>query len=81
MSSNKYTLDRFDGNYAIFLKHPEEQQQLLIHRADLNVAVKQGDIVNIDDNGQTYTVTLLTNETENQKQKIQDLMAKLRNQK
>ena len=37
MSSNKYTLDRFEGDYAVFLKRPDETEQLLIHRNDIQV--------------------------------------------
>lgn len=74
----KYTLDRFDGNYAIFLKRPEETEQLLIHRNDLDNTLKEGDIVAISDNGRTYDITVLSEETTNQKQRIQQLMQQLR---
>lgn len=75
---NKYTLDRFDGDYAIFLKRPEELEQLLIHRIDLDSTLKEGDIVTISDNGHTYEITVLKEETTNQKQRIQQLMQQLR---
>ena len=74
----KYTLDRFEGDYAIFLQRPEETQQLLIHRADLAIEVKQGDIVAIHDNGQTYEVKVLNEETVSQKDRISNLMQQLR---
>lgn len=74
----KYTLDRFEGDYAIFLQRPEETQQLLIHRTDLEIEVKQGDIVSIQDNGRTYEVTLLNEETVSQKDRIANLMQQLR---
>lgn len=76
---NKYTLDRFDGDYAIFLKRPEEMEQLLIHRTELDSTLKEGDIVAISDNGHTYDITVLKEETMNQKQRIQQLMQQLRN--
>ncbi len=78
MSYYKYTLDRFDGEYAIFLKRPEETEQLLIHRSDIVVPVKEGDIVRIDDNGITYKISVLQEETNAQKARIQQLMERLR---
>lgn len=78
MSYYKYTLDRFDGEYAIFLKRPEETEQLLIHRSDIVVPVKEGDIVRIDDNGITYKINVLQEETNAQKARIQRLMEQLR---
>ena len=55
MNFNNYTLDRFEGDYAIFLKRPEEIDQLLIHRTEIDVPVKEGDIVQITDDGEKYT--------------------------
>ena len=81
MSYNKYTLDRFEGEYAIFLKRPEEQEQLLIHRTDIHVPVKQGDIVRIQDDGQLYYIEVLEDETASQKDRIQNLMQQLRERK
>ncbi|RKQ15654.1 DUF3006 family protein [Ureibacillus endophyticus] len=47
MESNLYTLDRFELDYAIFLKRPEETDQLLIHRSEILTPIKEGDIVQI----------------------------------
>ncbi|WP_274308074.1 DUF3006 domain-containing protein [Solibacillus daqui] len=74
----KYTLDRFEGDYAIFLQHPDETKQLLVHQGDIEVEVKEGDIVTIYDNGQTYEVQVLKQETANRKQHITNLMQQLR---
>lgn len=74
----KYTLDRFEGDYAIFLQRPDETKQLPIHRADIAIEVKQGDIVEVHDNGHTYEVTLLKEETTIQKDRISNLMQQLR---
>ena len=81
MDYNKYTLDRFEGDYAIFLKHPEEMEQLLIHRAEISAEVKEGDIVQIQDDGFAYTIKLLTEETADQKQHVNNLLEQLRNKK
>ena len=81
MNYLKYTLDRFDGDYAIFLKHPEETEQLLIHRAEITTDVKEGDIVRIQDDGITYHIEVLQQETTEQKQRIEQLMQQLKNKK
>ena len=78
MNYDKYTLDRFDGDYAIFLKRPEEMEQLLIHRDEISIEVKEGDIVNIQDDGFAYTIKLLPEETADQKQRVNNLLEQLR---
>ena len=81
MSSNKYTLDRFEGGYAIFLKRPDETEQLLILRHAIQVAVKQGDIVQIDDNGDSYKIEVLEAETKAAQDRVNALLARLRQNK
>ena len=76
-----YTLDRFEGDYAIFLKRPEEMEQILIHRDEISVEVKEGDIVQIQDDGFAYTIKLLPEETAAQKQRVNNLLEQLRNKK
>lgn len=79
MNCNKYTLDRFDGDYAIFLKRPDETEQLLIHHAEIPSELKEGDIVSIEDDGFDYKVNLLQEETLSQKQHINNLLQQLKN--
>ena len=81
MKSNKYTLDRFEGGYAVFLKRPDETEQLIIHRNDIKVTVKQGDIVQIDDSGDSYKMEVLEAETKAAQDRINDLLARLRQNK
>ena len=81
MNSNNYTLDRFEGGYAVFLKRPEETEQLLIHRNDIQIAVKQGDIVQISDDGQSYKIEVLEAETKAAENRVNDLLARLRQNK
>ena len=81
MNSNKYTLDRFEGDYAVFLKRPDETEQLLIHRNDIQVSVKQGDIVQIDDDGESYKIEVLEAETKAAQDRVNDLLARLRKNK
>lgn len=77
MKSNRYTLDRFEGDYAIFLKRPDEVSQLLIHRIDLGVQLQQGDIVAIEDEGSRFKITKLGTETNAAQQRIGGLLEKL----
>lgn len=79
MSLNKYTLDRFEGDYAIFFKRPEETEQLLIHRSEISVEVKEGDIVQIKDNGEIYEIEVLKDETAAKKKSVKNLLEELKN--
>ena len=81
VSLNKYTLDRFEGDYAVFLKRPDETEQLLIHRNDIQVSVKQGDIVQIDDDGESYKIEVLEAETKAAQDRVNELLARLRKNK
>ena len=81
MSSNKYTLDRFEGDYAVFLKRPDETEQLIIHCNAIQVAVKQGDIVQINDDGESYKIEVLEAETKAAQDRVNDLLARLRKNK
>lgn len=78
MNSNNYTLDRFEADYAIFLKRPNETEQLIIHRDDIHVSVKQGDIVSIVDDGENYEIKVLAEETKAAEDRIKQLMNQLR---
>ena len=81
VNSNKYTLDRFEEDYAVFLKRPNETEQLIIHRNDIQVPVKQGDIVQIDDDGESYKIEVLEAETKAAQDRVNDLLARLRKNK
>ena len=81
MNDNAYTLDRFEGDYAIFLKRPDETDQLLIHRTKIDVLVNEGDIVHITDDGESYRFTVLQEETEEQRENIENLLDRLKNRK
>ena len=78
MSSTKYTLDRFEGDYAIFLKHSDENAQKLFHRTELPAEIKEGDRVLIDDEP-NFQVTILKEETAHQKERVSSLLERLRN--
>jgi hypothetical protein len=78
VSSTKYTLDRFEGDYAIFLKHPDETAQKLFHRTELPNEIKEGDRVLIEDEP-NFQVTILKEETSHQKERVSSLLDRLRN--
>lgn len=80
MNSNKYTLDRFEGDYAIFLKYPDEIENLQIHCSDLKLQLNQGDIVNISVIDDKYVIEPLKKETTNQKEKVRQLLERLKRQ-
>lgn len=79
MNSNKYTLDRFEGDYAVFLKYPNETDTLQIHSSDLKIKLNQGDIVNISVIEDKYEIEPLKEETANQKERISQLLEQLKN--
>lgn len=79
MNSNKYTLDRFEGIYAIFLLRPYETDQLIIEKSELGVELREGDIVEITDTGYGYNIIKLDEQTATTEQRVQDLLQKLRN--
>lgn len=81
MNSNKYTLDRYEGDFAVFLKRTNETERLSIHRSDINEDVKEGDIVCISKVDGVYKIERLVDETQRQREKVQGLLEKLKNQK
>jgi Protein of unknown function (DUF3006) len=76
---NNYTLDRFEGDYAIFLKRPEETDQLLIQRSEIDIPVKEGDIVRIGDDGENYKFEVLEQDTLNKRIRVKNMIDELKN--
>ena len=79
MSSSKYTLDRFEDIYAIFLLRPYETNQLIIEKSEIDIELKEGDIVEITDTGYGYKIMKLDSEIAATEQRLQGLIEKLRN--
>lgn len=79
MSSTKYTLDRIEDGYAVFLKYPEEEEQLIILQSAMNKPVQVGDRVLIEEINDIYHIKILLEETEQQKAEVKSLMERLRN--
>ncbi|MEB2301355.1 DUF3006 domain-containing protein [Lysinibacillus xylanilyticus] len=78
MSSTKYTLDRIEDGYAVFLKYPEEEEQLIILQSAMNKPVQVGDRVLIEEVDGIYQIEILKEETKQKKADIQSLMDRLR---
>ena len=66
----KVTVDRFEGETAVLLVRPDENQQILFPR-ELLPGVEEGDILEI-------TATRDIRETEEARQRVSSLIEKLR---
>lgn len=75
----RYTLDRIEGNQYVFLEQPEEINELVIPKELVRVEVSEGDIVNIEKRKSEYLIEILKEETEDMREKVIDLIEKLKN--
>lgn len=78
MNSTKYTLDRIEDGFAVFLKYPDEIEQVILPITAINQSLQAGDRVVIQEINNTYHIDLLKEETEQKKAEVQSLMEKLR---
>ncbi|MEX3746403.1 DUF3006 domain-containing protein [Lysinibacillus xylanilyticus] len=78
MSLTKYTLDRIEDGYAVFLKYPEEEEQIIILQSAMNKPIQVGDRVQIEETDGIYHIEILKEETEQKKAEIRSLMDRLR---
>lgn len=69
MNRVKYTLDRYEEDYAIFLQRDNEGVQKLIHRYELVEQLPEGAIVLINDQN-PLQIQYLEEETKAQKAKV-----------
>ena len=81
MSSTKYTLDRIEDGYAIFLKYSDEEEHVIIAMSAIDKEIQEGDRVMIEEIGDTFYIEILREETSDKKEEIQSLMDRLRNKK
>ena len=79
MSLSKYTLDRIEDGYAVFLKFPAEEEQLIISQSAMNKPVQVGDRVQIEEKDGIYHIEILKEETQQKRADLQSLMNRLRN--
>ena len=80
MKSNKYTLDRYEGEVGVLLLKGDESQELLVPKDKLDSA-RQGDILLLEteDDNEIKNVTILLNETDVAWKKAKDLLEILKN--
>jgi hypothetical protein len=76
----KYTLDRFEESLGVLLKYPNEEEQLLIPKEELE-GFREGDILSVTKINDKYSISLLSEETEKMRHKVNDLINKLNNKK
>ncbi|PID16899.1 hypothetical protein CSV63_03130 [Sporosarcina sp. P34] len=79
--SIKYTLDRIEEGIYVFLEYPEEENQLLIPVDQVDEVFHEGDIVSISSEGQQYKIELLIDETQITREKVNNLLERLKNKK
>lgn len=81
MKSNKYTLDRYDEEFAVLVEKGNESHQELIERSKLESYAKEGDILDVEWNtdGSFKEASVLQEETDTRKQDVSDLIEKLKN--
>lgn len=72
-------MDRIEDGYAVFLKFPEEEEQLIISQSAMNMPVQVGDRVQIEKKDGIYHIEILKEETQQKRADLQSLMNRLRN--
>ncbi|WP_342538312.1 DUF3006 family protein [Sporosarcina sp. FSL K6-1540] len=77
----KYTLDQITDGQYVFLEHENEENQLLIPAAEINVEIAEGAIVLISEVDSGYEFEVLIEETEDMRDKVSNLLEKLKNKK
>ena len=78
----KYTLDRFEEDFAVLLDRENEEQQCLVLKDQLPLDAREGDILQLSWDGQTNEVNkvkILKDETQSAKKNAEDLLQKLLN--
>lgn len=74
-------MDRIEDGFAVFLKYPEEIEQLILPITAIDQSLQAGDRVFIQEIDNTFHIDLLKEETEQKKAEVQSLMDKLRRKK
>lgn len=72
-------MDRIEDGYAVFLKFPAEEEQLIISQSAMNKPVQVGDRVQIEEKDGIYHIEILQEETLQKRADLQSLMNRLRN--
>ncbi|MCM3576472.1 DUF3006 domain-containing protein [Mesobacillus subterraneus] len=76
----KYTLDRFEKEMAVLLFRDDETKEILLSRESLPSNAAEGDILFVEftQNGSVQRINLLEEETEAARQKVENLLYKLK---
>ena len=77
----KYTLDRIEDGQYVFLEHPNEENQLIIPTNEVTGEISEGNIVLISRLESGFEIEVLIEETEDMKEKVSNLLKKLKNKK
>ncbi|GKV55798.1 hypothetical protein NCCP2222_17450 [Sporosarcina sp. NCCP-2222] len=81
MQKTKYTLDRMENGYYVFTDYPAEEKSLLIEVGEVDVELKEGDIVTIEEIDGSYAIERLETETKEMEDNVRSLLEKLKNKK
>jgi len=81
MTNVKYTLDKIEDGQYVFLEYQNEENLLLIPAAEINVEIVEGSIVLISEVDSVYEIKVLIEETEDMRDKVSNLLEKLKNKK
>lgn len=79
----KYTLDRIEDGFYVFLSRVDESDQILVPSDNVKSFVREGDIVEIYPATDTeeMKIVVLEEETKDMKEKVSSLLDKLKNKK
>lgn len=81
MGKVKYTLDKIEDGQYVFLKHSNEESQLLISENEVTTKISVGNMVLISELDSVYEFEVLIKETEEMRDKVSNLLEKLKNKK
>lgn len=77
---SKYTIDRFEGEFAVLLDRTDESNQSLVLKSQLPGGVLEGDILQVawkDNTNEIKNVEVLHVETQKEKRNVEDLLQNL----
>ena len=81
MIKQKYTLDRIEDGFFVFLKYEAEEHELILSANQVHAELEEGDIVEITIENSIYHITPLIEETEVTLERVNSLLEKLKNKK
>ncbi|WP_059173213.1 DUF3006 domain-containing protein [Bacillus sp. FJAT-27445] len=81
MKSNKFTVDRFEGDKIVLLKRDDEKIEMVLSKSKLPGSVVEGDIllITFKEDGTVSNVEHLKDETEKARNRAIELLNKLKN--